>query len=121
MSDFHDCLTHSIAQVTIGEFLPGYFEQAQQLYLEAVSTYADGFDGAYLLRDGASDRGISIILWQSEAAMAANQTNLHNAIVQKMAPLFAGSPQNNQYEVVSMIPGKPLSPVPAALPALAIA
>lgn len=105
MSDFHDCLTHSIAQVTIGEFLPGYFEQAQQLYLEAVSTYADGFDGAYLLRDGASDRGISIILWQSAEAMAANQTNLHNAIVQKMAPLFAGSPQNQHYEIVSMIPG----------------
>jgi heme-degrading monooxygenase HmoA len=121
MNDFHDCLTHSIAQVTIGEFLPGYFEQAQQLYLEAVSSYADGFDGAYLLRDGASDRGISIILWQSEAAMQANQTQLHNAIVQKMAPLFAGSPQNNQYEIVSMIPGKRPRPIPAAMPSLAIA
>ncbi len=105
MSDFHDCLTHSIAQVTIGEFLPGYFELAQQLYLEAVSTYTDGFDGAYLLRDGVADRGISIILWQSAEAMQANQTNLHNAIIQKMVPRFAASPQNHDYEIVSMIPG----------------
>ncbi|MFM2430476.1 MAG: hypothetical protein RLZZ511_1689 [Cyanobacteriota bacterium] len=105
MSDFHDCLTHKIAQVTIGEFKPGQFEQAQQLYHEAVSTYADGFDGAYLLREGSSDRGLSIILWQSEAAMQANQSQLHAAILAKMAPLFAHKPDNTHYDVVSEIPG----------------
>lgn len=105
MSDFHDCLSRRIAQVTIGEFKPGHFEQAQQLYHEAVSTYATGFDGAYLLRDGSSDRGMSIILWRSEAAMQANQTALHNAILQKMAPLFAEQPHNQHYDVVSEIPG----------------
>lgn len=107
MSDFHDCLTRKVAQVTIGEFRPGYFEQAQQLYHEAVSTYASGFDGAYLLREGSSDRGISIILWQSEEAMQANQTELHNAILQKMAPLFSEPPENRHYDVVSEIPGNP--------------
>ncbi|MBE9030982.1 antibiotic biosynthesis monooxygenase [filamentous cyanobacterium LEGE 11480] len=107
MSDFHDCLTRKVAQVTIGEFKPGCFEQAQQLYHEAVSTYADGFDGAYLLRDGNSDRGMSIILWQSEAAKQANQNELHDTILQKMAPLFIERPQNHHYDVVSEIPGNP--------------
>ncbi len=105
MSDFHDCLSRRIAQVTIGEFKPGHFEQAQQLYHEAVSTYAAGFDGAYLLRDGSSDRGMSIILWRSEEAMQANQTELHDAILQKMAPLFVELPNNYHYDVVSEIPG----------------
>lgn len=119
MSDFHDCLNHKIAQVTIGEFKPGYFEQAQQLYHEAVSTYADGFDGAYLLRDGISDRGISIILWQSEEAKQANQSALHDAIVQKMSSLFAERPHNQHYDVVSEIPGKAVATAPS--PELAIA
>jgi heme-degrading monooxygenase HmoA len=109
--DFHDCLTHQVAQVTIGEFKPGQFERAQQLYQEAISTYSAGFCGAYLLREGVSDRGISVILWSSEAAMAANQSQLHQAIVQKMTPLFATVPEMRQYDVVSQIPAPVLAAV----------
>ena len=103
MSDFQDFLHHAIAQVTIGEFQMGKFEEAQRIYQEAVSTYSDGFRGAYLLREKDTDRGISIILWESEEMMEANNTMVHQAILKKMAPLFAGKPEMNAYEVVTEI------------------
>jgi heme-degrading monooxygenase HmoA len=105
MKDFHDFLTHKFAQVTIGEFKLGKFEEAQQLYQEAVSTYAHGFRGAYLLREQGTDRGISVILWDSEAMMQANDSELQQQILKKMAPLFAAVPQMRSYEVVSELAG----------------
>lgn len=101
MSDFQDFLTHAIAAVTIGEFQLGKFEEAQQLYQDAVSTYSDGFRGAYLLRERGSDRGISIIFWDSEEMMQANDSAVQQAILKKMAPLFVGKPMMETYEVVS--------------------
>lgn len=101
MSDFQDFLTHAIAQVTIGEFQLGKFEEAQQLYQDAVSTYSAGFRGAYLLREPGSDRGISIILWDNEEMMQANDSEVQQAILRKMAPLFVGKPVTATYEVVS--------------------
>jgi heme-degrading monooxygenase HmoA len=109
MSDFQDFLTHSIAQVAIGEFKLGKFEEAQQLYQEAVSTYTSGFRGAYLLRERGSERGISVIFWDDEETMAANNNEVHQAILKKMAPLFSATPVVDAYEVVSEI--LPLKPV----------
>jgi heme-degrading monooxygenase HmoA len=103
MSDFQDFLTHSVAQVAIGEFKLGKFEEAQQLYQEAVATYSAGFRGAYLLRERGSDRGISVIFWNDDAAMAASQSEAHEAILKKMAPLFSAKPIVDSYEVVSEI------------------
>ncbi|MGI0490659.1 antibiotic biosynthesis monooxygenase family protein [Alkalinema pantanalense CENA528] len=103
MQDFRDCLTHKLARVTIAEFQPGKFEEAQRLYQEAVDTYGEGFCGAYLLREQGSDRGISVILWDDEAAMAAHDTAVHQAILKQMAPLFASRPENREYEVVSEV------------------
>lgn len=107
MSDFQDFLTHSIAQVAIGEFKMGKFEEAQQLYQEAVATYSAGFRGAYLLRERGSDRGISVIFWDDEEMMEANNSEAHQAILRKMAPLFSATPVVSSYEVVSeILPGK---------------
>lgn len=106
MSDFRDFLNHKCAQVAIGEFKMGKFEEAQHLYQEAVSTYAQGFQGAYLLREKGTDRGISIILWESEELMQANENDAYKAILKKMAPLFSESPTINSYEIVSEISSK---------------
>ena len=104
MSDFQDFLTRHCAHVALGEFKPGKFEQARSLYEEAVSTYAEGFEGAYLLREPGTDQGISVVLWDSVEHMDANQTNIaHAAILKKMAPLFTQRPDTRFYEVVCHI------------------
>ncbi len=103
MTDFQDFLIHTRAQVAIGEFKSGKFEAAQQLYQEAVSMYAEGFLGAYLLREKDTDRGISVIFWKSEELMEANSSEAHQAILKKMAPLFSAVPMVSAYEIVSEI------------------
>lgn len=100
MNDFQDFLTRDCAYVAIGEFKPGKFAEARDLYEQAVSTYAEGFKGAYLLQEPGSDRGISIILWNSLEAMQEHQTAAHEAILKKMAPLFATAPTTQLYDVL---------------------
>lgn len=103
MTDFQDFLTFKFAQVAIGQFKPGKFAEACQLYQEAVSSYGEGFRGAYLLQEKDTDRGISIILWDSQESMEANASEVQLAILRKMAPLFAGAPQLVDCDVVSEI------------------
>ncbi len=100
MNDFQDFLTRDYADVAIGEFKPGKFAEARDLYEKAVATYAEGFKGAYLLQEPGTDRGISIIFWKSVEDMEANQSAAHEAIIKRMAPLFAGAPDTQFYEVV---------------------
>ncbi|MEB3212857.1 MAG: antibiotic biosynthesis monooxygenase [Leptolyngbyaceae bacterium] len=99
MGDFQDFLTRECVHVAVGEFKPGKFDEARQLYEQAVSTYAGGFKGAYLLRDPESDRGISVIFWNSVEDMEANQGEAHNRILKQMAPLFSQQPDVHLYEV----------------------
>ena len=101
MSDFHDFLKHQFAHVALGEFKPGKFAEAQRLYEEAVATYSQGFKGAYLLRETGTERGISVIFWESQEDMDANQNEIYKAILKKMAPLFAQAPTTAMYEVVT--------------------
>ena len=103
MNDFQDFLTHDCAYVAIGEFKPGKFAEARRLYEEAVSTYAHGFKGAYLLQEPGSNRAISLVLWKSMDDMEASQTELYASILKKMAPLFSGAPVTQVYEVVCEI------------------
>lgn len=100
MSEFQDFLRRTFAYVAIGEFKSGKFEEAQRLYEEAVSNYGEGFQGSYLLQEPGTDRGISIIFWESAADMEANRTEAHETILKKMIPLFAKAPTVNFYEVV---------------------
>lgn len=104
MGDFQDFLTRECVHVAIGEFKPGKFEEAQKLYEEAVSTY-NGIFKAYLLRDPDSDRGLSVIFWDTIEDMQANQGETHQKILQKMAPLFTQLPEVGVYEVVCQIDG----------------
>ncbi|MGB3138689.1 MAG: antibiotic biosynthesis monooxygenase [Nodosilinea sp.] len=103
MSDFDDFLRHKYAYVAIGEFKPGCFSEARQLYEKAVSTYAKGFQGAYLLQEPGSDRGIAIILWDSIENMDGHQDVVYQQTLGKIAHLFATPPTTAFYEVCSEI------------------
>ncbi|EKQ68422.1 hypothetical protein OsccyDRAFT_2956 [Leptolyngbyaceae cyanobacterium JSC-12] len=108
MEDFHDCLSHKIAHVTVGEFQVGKFDEARKIYQEAVSTYGSGFKGAYLLQEPDTERGMAVILWDSEQSMKENEgTEAHKMVLKKMMPLFATTPVTTYYEVVTEIhPGE---------------
>lgn len=107
MSDFQDFLTRRYAHVARGEFKPGKFEEARDLYEEAVATYAEGFEGAYLLREPDTDQGLSVIFWDNLEHMDAGQhTAAHDAIMKKMAHLFRQLPDSGVYEVVCDIQPK---------------
>jgi heme-degrading monooxygenase HmoA len=100
MSDFQDFLKRNYASVVRGEFKPGKFAAMQQLYTEAIATYGDGFRGAYLLQEPGTDRGVSIILWESLDNMTEQQTPEYESILEKMKPLFATAPTTTLYELV---------------------
>lgn len=104
MSDFQDFLTRKFAYVSIGEFKPGKFEEAKQIYDAAVSSYAQGFKGAYLLQEQGTEKGISVTFWESEESMKESINDAHKAIIKKMMPLFVSPPTTISYEVVSEIP-----------------
>jgi heme-degrading monooxygenase HmoA len=106
MSEFQDFLKHKFAYVAIGEFKPGKFQQAEELYDKAVATYTHGFKGAYLLQEEGTDKGIAIILWESAEDMESNRTEAHETILHQMTPLFTKPPTTGFYEVVSEIPPK---------------
>ncbi|HEY9675137.1 MAG TPA: antibiotic biosynthesis monooxygenase [Waterburya sp.] len=103
MSEFLDFLRHQVAYVAIGEFKPGKFEEAKQLYEKAVSTYAQGFQGAYLLQKPGTDQGIAVIFWESVGDMDAYQSEAYKAILREMTPLFAKAPTTDFYELVCEI------------------
>jgi heme-degrading monooxygenase HmoA len=103
MSEFLDFLRHQYAYVAIGEFKPGKFEEAKQLYEKAVSTYTQGFKGAYLLQAPGTDRGIAVILWENAEDMSANKSEDYDNILKEMAPLFVQLPNTDIYEIVSEI------------------
>jgi heme-degrading monooxygenase HmoA len=103
MTEFVDFLKHKYAYVAIGEFKPGCFAEARQLYEKAVSTYDKGFKGAYLLQEPGSDKGIAIILWDSIEDMDEHQNEVYDRTLGKIAHLFATPPVTSFYEVCSEI------------------
>ncbi|MEB3181689.1 MAG: antibiotic biosynthesis monooxygenase [Nostocaceae cyanobacterium] len=105
--DFQDFLRHPFAHVAVGEFKPGKFAEAKQLYEEAVSTYGQGFKGAYLLQEEGTDKGISVIFWDSVEDMTASQSEVYQNILKQMMPLFVTTPTTSVYELVCEI--KPAS------------
>ena len=107
MGEFLDFLKHQYAYVAIGEFKPGRFAEAQRLYEKAVSTYTQGFKGAYLLQKPGTDEGIAIIFWDTQEDMDANQNEAYQSILEEMAPLFWTKPKTDFYEVCSQVtPGE---------------
>jgi heme-degrading monooxygenase HmoA len=101
--EFLDCLKRKYAYVAIGEFKPGRFADAQRLYEKAVSTYSQGFNGAFLLQKPGTDEGIAVIMWDKIEDMEANRNETHQAVLDEMAPLFVKPPKTDFYEVCSQI------------------
>ncbi|HAC66326.1 MAG TPA: antibiotic biosynthesis monooxygenase [Cyanothece sp. UBA12306] len=103
--EFLDCLQHKYAFVAVGEFKPGKFAEAQRLYEKAVSTYKQGFKGAFLLQKPGTDEGIAIIMWEKIEDMDSNQSEIYQKILEEMALLFSKPPVTDFYEVNSEIAG----------------
>ncbi|MBX2865820.1 MAG: antibiotic biosynthesis monooxygenase [Leptolyngbyaceae cyanobacterium MAG.088] len=103
MTDFTDFLKHKQAYIAIGEFKPGRFSEARQLYEQAVTTYSDGFQGAYLFQEPGTDRGIAVILWDNVDNMDAHQNPTYQKVVRELSGLFAAPPEVKFYEVCSEI------------------
>ncbi|MEO0350030.1 MAG: antibiotic biosynthesis monooxygenase [Cyanobacteria bacterium P01_A01_bin.15] len=103
MTDFTDFLKHKQAYIAIGEFMPGRFSEARQLYEQAVATYGDGFQGAYLFQEPGTDRGIAVILWDNVDTMEAHHPPTYEAIVRELSGLFVSPPDVKFYEVCSEI------------------
>lgn len=106
MSEFLDFLRHQFAYVAVGEFKPGKFKAAEELFEKAVATYVTGFKGAYLLQLPNTDKGIAIVFWESVDEMAANHSEAYQEILNKMTPLFVKIPDCDVYEIVSEIKPK---------------
>jgi len=108
MSEFLDYLkpNYKYAYVATGEFKPGKFAEARELYEEAIATYSEGFEGAYLLQEPGSDRGIAVIFWDRIEDMEANKSEANEKILHKMLPLFVQPPVTTFYEVCSEIKPK---------------
>ncbi len=104
MTEFMDFLRHKYAYVAIGEFKAGKFDEAKQLYEKAVSTYSQGFKGAYLLQQPNSDKGIAVIFWDDIDAMDSNHDEAHAAILNEISHLFAKPPMTGFYDVCSETP-----------------
>lgn len=103
MREFLDFLKHKCAYVAIGEFKPGRFGEAQRLFEKVVSTYSQGFKGAYLLQEPGTDKGIAIILWDKPEDMEANKNQIYEEVMEQMTPLFAKAPNTSFYELCSEI------------------
>lgn len=106
MTEFYDFLKHKYAYVALGEFKPGKFQEAQQLFEKAVSTYQQGFKGAYLLQEPDTDKGIAVIFWDNIRDMDANKNEICDGILAQMSHLFAKAPKTSFYEVATEISEK---------------
>ncbi|MDY6940349.1 MAG: antibiotic biosynthesis monooxygenase [Cyanobacteriota bacterium] len=109
MSDFLDFLSHKFAYVARGEFKPGRFSEAEDLFQKAVSTYTHGFKGAYLLQEPGTDKGIAVIFWEHREDMETNHSETYEAILSQMSHLFVAPPTTAFYEVASEIHETPNS------------
>ena len=91
------------ARVTMVQSQRGQQDELVQIYQESVVPAAErqaGFRGALLLSDPYSDKGISITLWESEAAMVAGETSgYYQEQIRKFGTLFAAPPNREHYEV----------------------
>ena len=59
-----------------------------------------GFKGLYHLGDRNTGKGMVIVLWNTEADMTAGESSgFYREQVAKVAPLLAGAPTMEHYEV----------------------
>jgi heme-degrading monooxygenase HmoA len=91
------------ARVTFATAQPGKIAEITRVMRDSVlpaMKKQKGFKGLYHLGDRNTGKGITIGLWNTEADMMAGESSgFYREQVAKIAPLLAGSPTMERYEV----------------------
>ena len=91
-------------RMTRAQLQPGKLDEATRIWREEVLPLAEqteGFRGVLVFGDRSSGKGGAITLWETEAAMEAGAASgyLQQALA-KFAPIFAGPPTQETYEIL---------------------
>lgn len=82
---------------------PGKTEEAATIYRDSIIPAAQqqkGFNGAFLLTDPVTGKGVSVTLWATEADQKAGEASGYvQQQLAKMAPLMAGPPLRESFVV----------------------
>ncbi len=85
------------------QVLPGKTQEAIDIYNNSVVPAAKaqkGFQGAYLMTDASSGKGLSITVWETEADMEAGESSGYfQEQIGKFGGVFAGPPTREHYEL----------------------
>ena len=91
------------ARVTIVQIQPGKTDEAIGIYRDSVVPAAKqqkGFKGLHLLTDRNTGKGISVVLWETEAEMKAGESSgWYQQQLAKFKDLFGAPPVRELYEV----------------------
>jgi heme-degrading monooxygenase HmoA len=91
------------ARVTVATAQSGKLDELIKVMRDSVLPAAKkqkGFKGSFFLTDRNTGKGMSIGLWNTEADMTADESGGHyRERVAKVAPLLAGQPTTEHYEV----------------------
>lgn len=91
------------ARLTIVQGKPDKIDEMIQIYEESVVPAAKsqkGYQGAYMLVDRSTGKGVSISLWDSEEDARANeQSGYYQEQVGKFKDFFTAPPVQEGYEV----------------------
>ena len=91
-----------VRAVTV-QIQPGKMQEAIDVYKDSVVPAAKaqrGFQGAYLMTDASSGKGLSITVWESEADMVAGESSgYYQEQIGKFGDIFAGPPSREHYEL----------------------
>lgn len=91
------------ARVVIGQVQPDRIDEVIRIYRESIVPAAKqqkGFREASLLADHITGKGMSIVVWETEADMIAGETSGYlREVLGKVAHAFAAPPVTEHYEV----------------------
>ncbi len=90
------------ARVTFAPFLPDKMDGAVRLFRDSYLPNAaqqQGNQGAYLLLDRGTGKGIAISFWETEADMAAAEATSHRQALAAFKDYVAAAPVTETYEV----------------------
>lgn len=91
------------ARVTITQILPGKMDDVIGIMRDSIAPavkQVDGSKGIYLLTDRKMGKCIAIVLWETESAMMASETNgFYQQQLGKLKDVLAAPPTRENYEV----------------------
>jgi heme-degrading monooxygenase HmoA len=97
------------ARVVKVEVNPAQRDETKRIFTDVINSGrdVDGFEGAMLLIDPETGKGMSLTLWESEQAMlAAEQSDWWQTQIERLKNAFIGPPVREHYVVAfSALPG----------------